>query len=441
MTSAVLRGERLCAIARSAFCALLLLRFLSLPAINSAWAAALGLSLVGLALAFSQWALRQIRRGSATLGLVRASVLLDPLVCGLALFPNIIWPGHAENARLLTQPDMNAMLVVVVASGLRLNPILALQGGLAAAAVMAGLILAERQMRPYLYGYGSTQYSFYAVALIAATALAVLTAWRTRALAEAAARASRRIDGVREDLSSLVRDQHDARSLLSSALLQADLVDNALSRSLPGPTRSAEQLLRELRDDLRAASLLVRDLAENTFGQSMLLGEPEVVDVGAVLPDLLIALQLRVRPVIIHHDSAVGATTAVAVVGGRAALMRLIWNLIENAIQGDSVTSARQVWVSCREVDGFAILEIADDGPGFPVAVLAAVGAGCVSTKTRGLGLGLHGLARIVETSGGRWLCENRPEAGALVRIALPLAPGSEPPGLPAKQSAVRSPA
>jgi signal transduction histidine kinase len=422
LAEAALRGERLASATRIPFCALVLLRFLTIEVDQPPGALASALVVLGAAIAFSVWALVAIQRGRAGPAVLRLSVWLDVVVCALSLLNTLLWPGNMPHPGMLTQPDVGALLLVVFSAGLRLDPRLSLQSGLGAGGACALLLVLERAMYPVLPGYGATQVSFHAISLASVTALAVLMAGRTRRLARQSALASAQVERARQDLQALSRDHHDARSVLSAALLSADLVGDALAGSAgAGP---AAGMVRGLREDLRAASDLVRNLGEKTFGQALLLQEREVVSLAPLLPRLLFALRGRHHPLVIDgaFDAALAEGGAVELVGGRAAFERVLANLVDNAVQGDGQRGATRVWLRGEQRGGRWRLVVADDGPGFPAAVLAGTAGGCLSTKASGTGLGLHGVAQLIQASGGAIRFGNGAAGGARVEIELRLA-------------------
>jgi C4-dicarboxylate-specific signal transduction histidine kinase len=176
-------------------------------------------------------------------------------------------------------------------------------------------------------------------------------------------------------------------------------------------------MIHELREDLRTASELVRSLGEKTFGQVLLLQDRVVVELAEVIPPLIFALRERFAPLVIHDN--LSHAGAIRLVGGRPAFERLLLNLVENAAQGDGRRHASQVWVRDQLQPARWLLEIADDGPGFPSSVLGALASGCLSTKASGSGLGIHGIAQLVQASGGAIRLSHRAEGGALVQIEL----------------------
>lgn len=104
---------------------------------------------------------------------------------------------------------------------------------------------------------------------------------------------------------------------------------------------------------------------------------------------------------------------------------QILNNLIINS--GDAmsgVTTDPEVAISTRIIEqgGRHIVEIdvLDNGPGFPEALLDRIFDPYVTTKRKGTGLGLAIVYRIVEEHGGKIYAENE-EGGAMVRIQIPL--------------------
>jgi signal transduction histidine kinase len=94
-------------------------------------------------------------------------------------------------------------------------------------------------------------------------------------------------------------------------------------------------------------------------------------------------------------------------------------NLISNAVQayGDQPGT---IYISVHSEDDHAIVEVADDGPGFDPETLARAFEPLVTTRTTGTGLGLALVKGVTERHGGTVSAANRPTGGAAVRMRLP---------------------
>ena len=69
------------------------------------------------------------------------------------------------------------------------------------------------------------------------------------------------------------------------------------------------------------------------------------------------------------------------------------------------------------------VIAVADNGPGIDPAVMGRIFQPFVTTRSRGTGLGLALVQKIVVTHNGRVTATNRPGGGAVLEVRLPLAP------------------
>lgn len=114
------------------------------------------------------------------------------------------------------------------------------------------------------------------------------------------------------------------------------------------------------------------------------------------------------------------------VIGHEGRLVQVVLNPLVNGMQamrhaGRSDRMAMHVRMGTT-IDGWAELEIRDQGPGFSPEVISRLGEPYVTTKSGegGTGLGLFVSRGIVEAHGGRMSFADAPEGGAIVRVALP---------------------
>jgi two-component system sensor histidine kinase HydH len=96
-------------------------------------------------------------------------------------------------------------------------------------------------------------------------------------------------------------------------------------------------------------------------------------------------------------------------------LQQVLANLIANAAEAGPPVAVR---VSAE--DGRVIVDVADRGPGVPVAEREKVFEPFFTKKTRGIGLGLAVSRRIVELHGGTLTIHDNPGGGAVFRVAIP---------------------
>ncbi len=112
---------------------------------------------------------------------------------------------------------------------------------------------------------------------------------------------------------------------------------------------------------------------------------------------------------------------AVVLVHPRA-IRRALTNLIENAVK-----YGKRAIVSLRIEDQYAILAVADEGPGIPADRIEDMLQPFTrleasrSRDTGGTGLGLALVRAVASAEAGKLRLSNRPEGGLLAELALPI--------------------
>jgi C4-dicarboxylate-specific signal transduction histidine kinase len=97
-----------------------------------------------------------------------------------------------------------------------------------------------------------------------------------------------------------------------------------------------------------------------------------------------------------------------------------VFNLVLNACEGDGHRGASLVAIRIgRTGERLLVIQVDDDGPGFPAAALDCDFGESVSSKTNGWGLGLGLVAGLVRASGGTVRHENHATGGASVVVEL----------------------
>ncbi|MCY7340988.1 MAG: HAMP domain-containing histidine kinase [Pseudonocardia sp.] len=209
---------------------------------------------------------------------------------------------------------------------------------------------------------------------------------------------------------------HELRSPLSTIVAGLDLVrgrDGPDTARIAAMRADAERLTRLVDDLLLLARADERGLSPRA----------EEVD----LDEVLYAEQLRLRSTAEVQVSV--DVEAVRVVGDRAQLSRVVRNLVDNAARH----CAGEIALGLRRVEHGAVLEVADNGPGIPVAERSQVFGRFVRLDAGrgrgagGAGLGLAIVAEVVRAHRGRVEVLDGPRGGALFRVWLPAAPAPDP--------------
>lgn len=137
----------------------------------------------------------------------------------------------------------------------------------------------------------------------------------------------------------------------------------------------------------------------------------EVVDLYRGSDKLTITQALNISGTLVEADQ------------GR--LRQVFHNLIKNALEAavDQETICLNVKTQLQEINKqyWSVLELSDNGPGFPEDMLANIFDPYVTNKPKGTGLGLAIVKKIIEEHGGSIVAENEAGGGAKVTIRLPV--------------------
>ncbi len=102
-------------------------------------------------------------------------------------------------------------------------------------------------------------------------------------------------------------------------------------------------------------------------------------------------------------------------------LRQVFENLVRNAREAMHEQEDRRLSIRMESAGGSAEVRVADNGPGITAENLEQIFQPFVSTKGKGMGLGLAICREIVEGHGGRLEVESTPGLGATFIVRLPL--------------------
>jgi two-component system sensor histidine kinase PilS (NtrC family) len=229
---------------------------------------------------------------------------------------------------------------------------------------------------------------------------------------EAALESARHLAALGELAASLAHEIRNPLSAVSGSfqMLAARPDFNEEDRSLVDiVTREMMRMERLVTDMLEYARPREPDRRNVDLGAT----------VGEVVRAFLMGKESEGRAVEFESDDAVFARA------DHAQIRQVVWNLLRNAAQVTDEGGTIRVAVERAETPGFAVILVADDGPGIPERELARIFDPFYSTRERGLGLGLAICRRIVDAHGGEIRVEPGKEGGTIFEIRLPAA---EPP-------------
>ncbi len=204
---------------------------------------------------------------------------------------------------------------------------------------------------------------------------------------------------------------HQLRTPL--AVIRAS-ASQALSR--PREANAYMESLREIDSAAESAGAAVSELLELAR-----------IDSGQFAPRLApLRLDLLVEEVVAGVrvegcDIVADTARSITVDADYALLHHAVENIVRNA-----ASRARNVTVTARVEGKDAVVEVADDGPGFPAELLPEVFERFRRGDSRGSsGLGLAIARSLVEAHKGRAEAANGAAGGAVVRLRLPVASGT----------------
>lgn len=206
------------------------------------------------------------------------------------------------------------------------------------------------------------------------------------------------------------------RLLAASALILQERPD--------APKGEVTRMLRDIAAQVDRIDAIVNHLREHLRHKQT--GAAEPCDLGRAVRDALSLVGGQARSRGIRLSCALDPDLP-PVTGTCIRFEELVANLVVNAIQALEEAKTPEKTIRIRAAvpsPGTVELTVADNGPGFPPGQAENLFEPFFSTKSPGssMGLGLSIARTIVQAAGGSITAEERPEGGALLRVALPAA-------------------
>jgi nitrogen fixation/metabolism regulation signal transduction histidine kinase len=101
-------------------------------------------------------------------------------------------------------------------------------------------------------------------------------------------------------------------------------------------------------------------------------------------------------------------------------LIRVITNLIKNAIQATKDNEHCHVEISVKEENESVIITVKDNGTGIPTEIIDRIFEPQFTTKSSGMGLGLSMVKKIIDKSNGKIEVISEPNQPTIFKISLP---------------------
>ena len=285
-----------------------------------------------------------------------------------------------------------------------------------ACALISELALAS--VRFSLGFYVSRLFSFATSTIVLVVLLAETTGLYTRlALANTMLRRER--DNKLMNLAAAVASiSHEVKQPLAAIVMRASTALRFLGHSPPDLEKARSALNKIVNDGHRASEIFnnIRDLFRaSDRGRAK-------IDVNEIV---LSVLDITQRELTEHHITTRTELMleAPSVMGHRGQLQEVLLNLIFNAIEAmDGKYGDRVVRLKTERGEGDeVVIKVTDTGPGIDPRKLDSIFDPFVTTKPRGIGLGLAICRMIVERHGGHLLASSGQEGGAQFDIILPV--------------------
>ena len=155
--------------------------------------------------------------------------------------------------------------------------------------------------------------------------------------------------------------------------------------------------------------------AFSQFAQ-MPAARPERLDLREVVRAAVEVFHATPGTSIVVHDAP-----ELIVEADREHMLRVLNNLLKNAVQAIPEGREGRIEVSARKMDDRAVLEVRDNGAGIGAEVRERIFTPSFTTKSSGMGLGLALVKRMVEQAGGRVWFESAEGEGARFFVELPV--------------------
>jgi len=211
---------------------------------------------------------------------------------------------------------------------------------------------------------------------------------------------------------------HDVRSLLQVLLAHIDHSRNkvlGMAATAQDPA-AVRDVLRSL-DELRLVTVTMANITRDGVAVQRGAGGGSIVD----LPDLL-KTTVRMHRRVSKGRVKLEDPPRTDVMAPRGALLRVLANLINNAIdvipEGPAGKIILKAWVADYDV----YVQVEDNGPGIPPDMQSKIFDLFYTTKEKGSGVGLPTCRRLVEGWGGELQLQSKVGEGTRFTFGIPRA-------------------
>jgi len=242
-------------------------------------------------------------------------------------------------------------------------------------------------------------------------------------------RGERKFTGILHDLSARVRMEEQLREQAALVRLgeMAAVIAHEVRNPLAAVRGAIEVIGRRLPQGSREAAVTADIVGRidtlNQLVTDLLLfaRPPKPRPLAMELPTLLGVTTSLLGQDPAHHGIRVEMSGSVPPILGDSELLKIVFvNVLINSAQAMKGTGT--IRISLTSTETMARIVVSDEGPGIAPEVRDKLFVPFVTTKSRGTGLGLSTVKRLVEAHRGEIHVDCPPSGGTSVTILLPLA-------------------
>jgi len=217
---------------------------------------------------------------------------------------------------------------------------------------------------------------------------------------------------------------HEIRQPLTAISAKSSAARRFLARG-PADTERVGGIL----DDIGSASLRINEIIESVSALFRRANpESQTIDVNDLVIESLQVLGKELADCSIAVDTQLTSELP-PIMGHKGQLQQVILNMVQNSIDAMRTMTTKPRMLHVRTEphgrDTIAIY-IEDTGPGIEEKTLSSIFDAFITTKTKGVGLGLAISQRIVERHNGKITAMAGANGGARFEITLPINAGSQ---------------
>lgn len=209
---------------------------------------------------------------------------------------------------------------------------------------------------------------------------------------------------------------HELNQPISAIMSYIDAALHLLGKGGEADVARVSDMLSKAATQSRRAGQIVHHLR-----RFVLTGETEKSeeDLNVVVQDSLAMALIGTRSADLAMSLDLGSNLPRALID-RVQIQQVVVNLVRNSMEAIAGVNAPALSVGTRHDDGFLVVTVADNGAGIDPEIAEQLFHPFVTTKPKGMGLGLSICRSIVEGHGGKiWTVES-PSGGATFVFTVP---------------------